>query len=335
MPPPPGAAPSPAAPPASTGTPELHVAGNNVVDASGRPIRLLGVNRDGTEYACAQGWGIFDGPDTDTSVATMASWHINAVRVPLNEACWLGLPGVKPSLSGTAYQQAVQAYVSVLHRHRLAVVLDLHVATPFATTTVDNLPIADAAHSPAFWKSVAAAFKADRSVVFDLFNEPHNIEWPCWRDGCLTGGYQGAGMQSLVDAVRSTGATQPLMLGGLGYAGDLSSWLQYAPKDPDHQLVASFHTYGDYPCDASCLDTVAGVAAAVPVVSGEIGDKDCTHQYIDSYMAWADAHHVSYLAWTWNSGNGWDCKAGPTLINGYDGAPTGYGVGYREHLARL
>ena len=36
-------------------------------------------------------------------------------------------------------------------------------------------------------------------------------------------------MQQLVDAVRSTGATQPLLLGGEDYASDLSQWLAHDP----------------------------------------------------------------------------------------------------------
>jgi endoglucanase len=315
--------------------PTLRVVGNSLANGSGHTIRLLGVNRDGLEYACGEGWGIFDGPNSSASVAVMASWDINSVRLPLNEACWLGLPGLNPAYSGAAYRQAVENYVTILHKYGLIVVLELSVATPNSPTEVDNLPIADAAHAPAFWVSLASTFKDDHSVVFDLFNEPHDIDWNCWRNGCTTDGYQGVGMQGLVDAVRSTGATQPLLLGGVGYAGDLSGWLANRPKDPDHQLVASFHTYGDYPCDSSCLSTVASVAASVPVVTGEFGDKDCTHTYIDSYMAWADAHGVSYLAWTWNSGGGWTCDGGPTLITDYNGTPTNYGIGYRDHLQSL
>src|SRR5438552_5889130 len=34
----------------------VRVSGNRLVDRSGQPLWLLGVNRSGTEYACAQGW---------------------------------------------------------------------------------------------------------------------------------------------------------------------------------------------------------------------------------------------------------------------------------------
>src|SRR2546430_15661747 len=40
----------------------LHVVGNRLLDAKGRFVHFRGVNRSGPEYACIQGWGIFDGP---------------------------------------------------------------------------------------------------------------------------------------------------------------------------------------------------------------------------------------------------------------------------------
>ena len=66
----------PADPPpvrAGRSAPALHVSGGQVVDAGGAPVQLDGVNRSGTEYACAQGWGIFDGPSDTASVAAIAS----------------------------------------------------------------------------------------------------------------------------------------------------------------------------------------------------------------------------------------------------------------------
>ena len=47
----------------------LHVDGNQLVDSSGLTVQVRGVNRSGTEYACIQGWGIFDGPSDAASRA--------------------------------------------------------------------------------------------------------------------------------------------------------------------------------------------------------------------------------------------------------------------------
>src|SRR5947209_4523589 len=94
----------------------LHVSGRNLLDARGRRLILRGVNRSGTEYGCIQGWGIFDGPSDAASIRAIAAWHVNFVRVPLNEDCWLGINGVKPSYGGENYRRAIVRYVSLLHR---------------------------------------------------------------------------------------------------------------------------------------------------------------------------------------------------------------------------
>ena len=316
----------------------VKVSGNRLVNGSGQTVQLLGVNRSGSEYACAQGWGLFDGPTDAASVSAIASWKVNAVRIPLNEDCWLGINGVNASYSGATYQNAIAAYVKTLHNAGMAVVLDLHWNAPGTTLATSQQLMADADHAPAFWTSVATAFKADPGVIFDLYNEPHDISWACWRDGCTTsGGWQAAGMQSLVNAVRSTGATQPIMLSGLNWAGDLSAWNTWVPNDPQRQLIADLHLYNfsQYNTQASWDQTVAPTAAVYPVVAGEIGETDCAHGFIDSLMNWFDAKGVSYMGWTWDAAGGWSCTNGPSLISDYSGTPTGFGVGFRDHLAAI
>jgi endoglucanase len=313
----------------------VQVRGNTLVDGTGNPLRLLGVDRSGSEYACAQGWGIFDGPSDAASISAMASWHINAVRVPLNEDCWLAINGVKPAFAGSNYSSAIENYVAELNSAGIVAILDLHWSAPGTTLALGQQVMADADHSPAFWSSVASAFKSNPAVVFDLYNEPHDISWSCWLNGCVTSaGWQAAGMQSLVDAVRSTGATQPIMVGGLGWAGDLSGWLANRPSDPYNQLAASAHLYNFSGCSSSsCWDQViAPLASVVPVVTGELGENDCASSFVSSYMSWADAHGVSYLGWAWDP---YSCGSFPALITSYDGTPTAFGAGLKSHLASL
>src|SRR5229473_4846171 len=115
-----------APPPPTRGAPTVRVQGNQLVDTAGRVVRLKGVNRSGTEYACAQGWGFFDGPSDSASVQAIVSWKANAVRVPLNETCWLAINGVAPAYSGANYARAISDYVALLNRAGLVVILDLH-----------------------------------------------------------------------------------------------------------------------------------------------------------------------------------------------------------------
>src|SRR5215472_14799538 len=79
----------------------VHVQDNHLVDANGNVLRLRGVNRSGSEYMCVGGSAVFDGP---VDAAAIKAWHVNAVRLPLNEDCWLGisLPASNPYI-GSAY----------------------------------------------------------------------------------------------------------------------------------------------------------------------------------------------------------------------------------------
>lgn len=324
----------------------IRVKGDHLVNGDGKVVRLLGVDRSGTEYECMASPAIFDGPSDAQSVKAIAAWHVNAVRIPLNEDCWLGINGAVPS--STAYRTAIERYVGLLEANGIYAILDLHWAAPGKHPAKSQWPMADADHAPAFWRSVALAFKSNRGVLFDLFNEPYITSWRCWADGCRTSyndngsvvSYKTAGMQQLVDAVRSTGATAPLMLGGLEWAGDESGWLSHEPRDPDHQLVVSFHTYNFSGCNNTrCWNsTIAPLAKKVPVVTGEFGESGCTDSYDLAYMPWADAHGISYLGWTWDSTgppSNWSCSSGPALISNYNGAPSKYGVGLKDHLAAL
>ncbi|MER6273348.1 cellulose binding domain-containing protein [Streptomyces sp900105755] len=345
--------PTPTEPPAGGTAPALHVSGAELVDASGTTRRLLGVNRSGGEFMCVQGYGIWDGPVDDAAIRAIADWKADAVRIPLNEECWLGLSNVKPEYAGANYINAVKELVSRVESYGLTPVLDLHWSYGQYTGNSAGCsdvhatcqkPMPDAQYSPSFWSSVAGTFKDDQAAVFDLFNEPYPDRatstaaqaWQCWRDGgtCPGIGYQVAGMQDLVDSVRGAGARNVIMIGGLAYSNDLSQWRAYEPTDPAGNLVAAYHGYNFNACAGeSCWNsTLAPVAAQVPLVAGEIGENTCSHAFVDQVMKWFDDHGLSYLGWTWNT---WDCSAGPSLISDYSGTPTAYGVGLRDHLRAI
>jgi endoglucanase len=338
--------------PLPAGAPQLHVSGNKLVSASGARVILRGVNRSGTEFKCVQGRGIFNGPNDQASITAMRTWDINAVRVPLNEACWDGESYVDAAYAGPTYQHAIKAYVNLLNSDGMVAILDLHWtdgrytgpgAGCYSALAVCQKPMPDES-AIRFWKSVAGAFKGNDAVIFDLFNEPypeladHGNEsegWQCWlRGGHCTGiSYRVAGMQSLVNAVRSTGADNVIMLGGLAWANDLTRWLSYVPADPDHDLVASWHSYNFNVCDIrSCWTSqVAPVMARVPVIAGEIGNRGCNGTYIQGVAAWLGSQSSGYLAWAWDVARG-SCAGGSGLISSYDGTPTARGAAYKAVL---
>ena len=380
-----GAEPSRAA--GTVTAPVLKISGNQFVDAAGHPMRLFAVHLPSSEEVCVEplynpgdAGGVFDGLPTDATFAAMRSWHINVVRIPLNEQCWLGVNpvrrhggphyGITP-LTGQAavtagraervhYQSVIKAVVAMANRDGLAVILDLHWTAAGNAVAYGQWPLPDRQYSIPFWRSVATTFKSDRSVAFELFNEPFQrnpttqaltLSWKCLRDGCrgipnacadcgdgsgdhpntdgcgarcptevvhrggtlvsgADGTYTSAGTQALVDTIRATGATQPILVPGRDYTNDLGQWLQYMPHDPLGQIAATLHAYQGLPCDTvTCWDTqVAPVAARVPVVATEFGG-DTSHEsdpcpgvvaYDDGFMNWADAHGVSYTGFAWD-----------------------------------
>ena len=322
--------------------PSVHVQGNALVDSAGRRVRLRGVSRSGTEYACAQGWGIFDGPSDTASVRAIASWRATAVRVPLNETCWLGINGVKPAYSGATYQKAIGDYVATLNAAGLVAILDLHWTAAGTGVANGQQPMPDQDHTVEFWRQVATAFGHNDAVVFDLFNEPYpdnNSDtpeaWRCWRDGgtCTGVSFPAAGMQELVDVVRRAGATNVIILGGVQYAAGLSQWLASEPHDSLHNVAASWHIYNFSWCNTlACWNATADtVSKVVPLVLGELGENDRGSAFVTSLMDWMDARQGSYLAWVWDTwpppGDALD------LITSYDGTPSSYGATFKARFA--
>lgn len=345
----------------------VHVAGRRFENSRGQTVRLIGFNNSGAEYACIEGWGIFDlGDDTNTSVpvsdvVAMTKWSgANAVRLQLNEQCWLGIGGVKPQYGGQNYRRAVADYVHKLTNHGFAVILNLHLSAPAQEASLNQEAMPDS-HSVPFWRQVAKRFRSNRAVLFDLFNEPWpnnqsrgTKAWRCWRNGgCRTqsqnGGktYRAVGMNRLVHVVRDAGAHNVIIAGGVNYASSLGKWLAYRPRDPDHNLAASIHLYSFNGCTTTrCYNrTPARIARRVPLYIGEFGpdltvgyssslDANCPSRDVgrtgfdSGLIRWARVHGASWTAWTWNPWG--DCWA---LVRGFSGHATSpYGVRIRKAL---
>jgi endoglucanase len=291
-----------------------------------------------------EGHSIFDGPTGAASIAAMKAWHINSVRLPLNEDCWLGINGLNPVSSGSAYRAAIEAYVARLNAAGLYVILDIHWSAPGKQLARAHQDMLDASHGYTLWRSIASAFKRRPAVLFDLYNEPHNVggairtneEWRCWAHGC--GEY--AGVDGLVSAVRSSGARNVILLAGIDWADDDSKWLQFKPYDPVYQLAATFHVYyNDSACDyESCWNrTLLPIAAQVPLVNDEFGEMQCGDRaaiaWLNNWMSYATAHGFSILAWAWDA---WQlgCPGGPVLITNNQGSPTAFGAAVKAFYAR-
>ncbi|HEY1261130.1 MAG TPA: cellulase family glycosylhydrolase [Stellaceae bacterium] len=342
------------------GPPTLSVQNHRLVNGAGEAVQLRGVNRAIFESRCTYDTtGVADGPANQASVDAMLAWKIDVVRVTLNEDCWLGINGFPLGGNVAGYRSAVVGYVGLLRRNGLYVVLDPESSAPgrHQSTEIDYMPDND--HMPAFWRSVAARFKSDHGIVFDpitevgmaSWNNPHPTppgQWNCWLNGCTLdsvygGRFRAAGLQSLVTAIRSQGATQPIVLGGLDFNADLSQLLAHLPSDSEHQLVASAHVY-DFAegsgINAMFKNQLVPIAKELPVILGELGERNCdagTAAYTQHVLSLVNGQAAAgtlfgVIGWTWNARTrisaGWRCptgpngEGGPLLIRNYTGTPT-------------
>lgn len=351
---------------ANAAAPQPVVDGNRIVDSlTAKRFVPHGVNFPGYEYACQQGFGDYGEEGTEpeeivSTAAAIASWKINTVRLPLNQDCWLGDDGLPAGgLTVAGYRQSVENFVAALNEAGIVAIVDLHWSGPNGVVADGLRPMPDN-RTAAFWHSVATRFKDNRSVIFDLFNEPHSrwnaddskvfdLSWNCWASGgcqapaepdtALISGlrwYQAAGLRNLTTVVRNAGATQPILLSGIDYANDLRGWLAHAPDDD--QLIAGFHNYLVQRCKTvRCWDDeIAPLAEKVPVLTAEIGQNDCgTPGHLNRFMNWADDHLIGYLAWAW-----WDLPvlgcSNFALVSDLDGTPLPpVGTALHSHLANL
>jgi hypothetical protein len=253
----------------------------------------------------------------------------------LNEDCILGINGVQSQYAGANYMNAIVSYVNLLHAHGIYAEISLMWAAPGTQRALDHPPILDQDHAPAALQAIGNAFKNDGMTFIGLQSEPHGITWACWKDGgsSCSVGYTALGMQGALNAVRSTGASNPVTASGIDYANNLTQWLANKPTDSAGQLMAEAHIYGGNSCyTASCLSSQVGpVAAQVPVVFGEYGEtydgSSCGSSNTANTLNWATANGVGYEAWTWDTwGN---CSS---LISDYGGTPANaYGSYVRSY----
>lgn len=260
---------APEAPNRSKWPKTLHVAGNLILDESGKEIWLQGVNVPGLESLP------FDEHALKSTQVAIEDWKANCIRLPIKEDFWFGK---SPYQNGSqAFRDLIDQIVTFAANRGVYIVLDLY---RFRAPKQEH---AD------FWKDVSTKYANHPAVLFDVFNEPYGISWEVWRDGGFVGKDQGTdesaflsdeekknnqsfesiGMQALVDAVRSTGSKNIVIAGGLSWCTDLSGIVNgYALDDKGgNGIVYSWHTYNWHPGWAKVLPIVE----KHPVFLGECG----------------------------------------------------------------
>jgi hypothetical protein len=303
-----------------------YTSGNTICTADGKSHLFHGVDRPSLEWQ----------PGGDHLSAAdfqlMASWKANVVRIALNQDFWIsGSKYYDPN-----YATRVDSAIGWAEDAGMDVIVDLHWSDQ---GTLGSCKPGDGCqqvmadmNSKTFWSDVAGRYKNDGRVLFELYNEPHDVPWPYWKSGgTVGGGWQVVGMQQLYDAVRAAGADNLVVIGGLDWAFDLSGV-------PGNRIQGYNILYATHPYDGAPERSAAHWTAAWgfltktdPVIVTEFGDLSgaCASTFTSQLIAYADLHAASWTAWAWYPGG---CSF-PALINDWTGAPTAAGTVVKMALA--
>ncbi|MDB4948220.1 MAG: Endoglucanase precursor [Gemmatimonadetes bacterium] len=313
------------------------VVGNKVVSAACAETRFVGLARPFLESWHRGDDRLIDPQMSRTDFRNIRAWHSNVVRIPINESFWLS--------TAANYDPEYRALVdSTVHRAEeagLNVILDLHFSDQGdpnrSAYTLEPLP--DVNHAIPFWREVATAYRNDPRVLFEMYNEPHDVSWAMWRDGGVvhdtSGTYQGAGYQQLYDAIRSVGADNIVIANGLNWGFDLSGVATH--RLSGYNVMYGTHVY-DWPeKQPAAWDAGFGnLAATAPVMIGEFGTMNCGVAYYNAVMSYADQKKLHMVAWAWYAppADRQDLVCTfAALISDWNGTPTPVGAAVKAHYA--
>jgi len=307
---------------------ELRVVDNRLHDTTGHEVWLQGVNAGGLETLPQ------DRQVIKSVVVAIDDWKANCVRVPIKDEFWYGQSAYQKD-EGREYREIVDQIVTLAANRGAYVALDLH---RFRAPKREH---AD------FWKDCAKQYANHPAVLFDIFNEPHGISWDVWKRGGFVGneegmdesaflnddekrknaGFESVGMQGLVDAVRSSGAKNIVIAGGLFWCNDLSGITRgYELEDQaGNGIMYSWHTYNWH---TDWEKKMLATAAKHPIFLGEVGAdikkmdfipaeaQENPHTWVPDMLGFVQQHRLNWTGWCLHP------KASPVMISDWKYTPT-------------
>jgi len=332
----------------------LKVVGTQILNSRNEPVLLRGVNCASLEWT-SDGQGHI----LQSVQVAIDDWHVNHIRLPLTQDRWFGkAPEQKDE--GKAYRALVKEVVDLCASKGCYIILDLHwsdVGEWGANIGQHSMPDED---SLAFWKDIAPVYANHPAVIYDLYNEPHDVTWDIWLNGGTVtdrpnsrrGGtpktFQAVGMQKLLDTVRAAGAKNVVIAGGLNWAYDFDGILEGRQlKDPNgNGVMYANHAYNNKGHTVDVwIARMEKAAAKLPVIVGEFGGSGGPNRRVRRFggptpadstgddwllhvMQALQDHHWSWTAWDFHP------QAGPTLISDWNYTPTpDFGIFLKQMLA--
>jgi hypothetical protein len=316
------------------------------------------------QLASTYKWNVFRIPVHLHSVLGLTSYKFRGSDFtgtgPYNlPASLTGIPTVNCDPHGT-YMSELQSALDAITAANCYAIVDLHLWGPQVTVAGTSVPIWNAYQNPqsympdaqgvAGWTKLAGLLKNYPNVIIDLANEPTYPKWAEWANGAthttmdynaavpvgtqyyfnpINAPWTSVGMVQMLAAARGAGATNVVLLNGVGYAGALgnsqwitgdvtgATWLSTVQAQiPDKQICAGLHAYPNQPfTDPNYYRWYSGdnapatngyrqwvalvqaiIAAGYPVIIGETGGQTQgtgAEPFVSDIVAQVDALNVT------------------------------------------
>jgi len=280
------------------------------------PVLLRGVNRSGLEYSEPDAGGFLSAVriTQDEIREIVSGWQANILRIPFNQDWCLNGRGTH---SGEEYLTALDEVIAWGAELGAYTILDLQwldAETIYGTTihpkqgrAANHVPPTPNERSIDLWRTLADRYRDETAVIFDLFNEPHNVleddphplnligsddtvalsdetrltarEWSKWAS-------------LLVATVREIKPDGIIMVGGVDWAFDLSGIDIDAPN-----IVYSTHIYSNR--RRKDWSKAFGRHREVPIFVGEWGGTEQDLEFGASLAAEMRGFGLGWTAWSW------------------------------------
>lgn len=162
----------------------LRRSGQFILNSNGQPLHIHGVNRfdptlcdNPTNSAHTQPNGVPVNREPAHQIRQRDQWHINAVRIMINEWCWQK----NEVKEGKTYKEAIAQLVTSLttSSNMIAIISLAIVQSPYDPNTRppnnygnQNLSMPNVHSSLPIWREIAQIYKTNTRVIFNLYNEP-------------------------------------------------------------------------------------------------------------------------------------------------------------------
>jgi aryl-phospho-beta-D-glucosidase BglC (GH1 family) len=296
--------------------PGLVTSGNHILRAdTGQAVLLRGVNRSGLEYTEPSDAGFLAAAEfTGDEVREMVvKWRSNIIRLPFNQDWALrGRRGHSAEEYLTSIDQVI-SWAAALGAYTILDLQWLDADTVYGHTVDNNIksdnhvaptPSAD---TIVLWNKLADRYRDEPAVLFDIFNEPHNLldddKLPILviapggevveSNGKFVGPEQWIPWATrLVAEVRKIRPNGIVLVGGVDWAFDLSGIRVNAPN-----IVYSAHIYSNRKPN-TWLKAV-GHSAEVPIFIGEWGGTKSDLKFGRNLAKKLRELGLGWAAWSW------------------------------------